>query len=169
LLFHDGPSLQSAFSSANIQYRVGRADQKSTVFLRLTSRYVDAGSAKLGEILLPIDHKAFSIDETPVPELIRLKDDVSQIVHEQYGPLWRPTCDDETATGQQPAPVTPLWCASYRGRGAGGWSGPCRRRCPRAARAAGAQSEPECLCGALGQVGQVPVQSDPLRRALRTP
>ena len=38
----------------------------------------------------------------------------------------------------------------------------------RTARAAGAQSEPECLCGALGQVGQggVPVQGDPLRRAL---
>ena len=29
------------------------SEHKSTVFLRLTSRYVDAGSAKLGEILLP--------------------------------------------------------------------------------------------------------------------
>src|SRR5450759_1775478 len=38
----------------------------------------------------------------------------------------------------------------------------------RAARAARAQPEPECLCRALGQVGEggVPVQGDPLWRAL---
>jgi hypothetical protein len=43
-----------------------------------------------------------------------------------------------------------------------------RIRSGRTARTACAQSQPECLCGALGQVGQggVPVQSDPLRRAL---
>ena len=41
-------------------------------------------------------------------------------------------------------------------------------RSGRAARATRAQSEPECLCGALGQVGEggVPVQGDPLWRAL---
>ena len=41
-------------------------------------------------------------------------------------------------------------------------------RSGRAARAACAQPEPECLCGALGQVGEggVPVQGDPVRRAL---
>jgi hypothetical protein len=35
-------------------------DHRSTVYLRLTSRYVDAGTAKLGEILLPADDKSFS-------------------------------------------------------------------------------------------------------------
>ena len=41
-------------------------------------------------------------------------------------------------------------------------------RSGRAARATRAQSEPECLCGALGQVGEggVPIQGDPLWRAL---
>src|SRR6266404_650291 len=41
-------------------------------------------------------------------------------------------------------------------------------RSSRTAGAAGAQPEPECLCGALGQVGEggVPVQGDPLWRAL---
>jgi hypothetical protein len=41
-------------------------------------------------------------------------------------------------------------------------------RSGRAARAARAQPGPECLCGALGQVGEggVPVQGDPLWRAL---
>jgi hypothetical protein len=37
-------------------------DNRSTVFLRLPSRYVDAGVTKLGEILLPADDKAFSFD-----------------------------------------------------------------------------------------------------------
>lgn len=52
---------------------------KSTAFVRLTSRYVDAGAAKLGEILLPIDDKAFSFGPTPVPDLIKSKDDLTQI------------------------------------------------------------------------------------------
>src|SRR6266436_8163242 len=43
-----------------------------------------------------------------------------------------------------------------------------RFRSGRAAHAAGVQPEPECLCGALGQIGEggVPVQGDPLWRAL---
>jgi len=41
---------------------------RSTVYPRLTSRYVDAGAAKLGEILLPIDDKAFHFEPTPKQE-----------------------------------------------------------------------------------------------------
>lgn len=65
---------------------------KSTVFVRLTARYVDAGAAKLGEILLPADDKAFSFTETPVPDLIRAKEDMRQVVHDGMGniPLTRP-------------------------------------------------------------------------------
>jgi hypothetical protein len=44
---------------------------KSNAFVRLTSRYVDAGAAKLGEILLPIDDKAFSFGPTHIPELFK--------------------------------------------------------------------------------------------------
>src|SRR5262252_10958160 len=44
-------------------------DTKSTVFVRLTSRYVDAAASKLSEILLPVDDKPFSLNETPKPEL----------------------------------------------------------------------------------------------------
>ncbi len=67
-------------------------DHKSTVFVRLTARYVDAGAAKLGEILLPPGEKAFSFTETPVPTLIEAKDDDSQVVHDGLGniPLTRP-------------------------------------------------------------------------------
>jgi len=52
---------------------------KSTVFVRLTSRYVDAGAAKVGEILLPVDDKPFSFDATPVPDLIAGKTNNAQV------------------------------------------------------------------------------------------
>lgn len=43
---------------------------RSTVFVRLTSRYVDFASAKMSEIALPIDDKAFAFEPTPIPDLI---------------------------------------------------------------------------------------------------
>ena len=46
-----------------------RDNTKSTVFVGITARYTDAGSAKVSEILLPEDDKAFSFTETPLPEL----------------------------------------------------------------------------------------------------
>lgn len=52
---------------------------RSTVFVRLTARYVDAGSAKLQEILLPPDEKAFSFEPTPVPDLIESSKDETQV------------------------------------------------------------------------------------------
>lgn len=48
----------------------GQADKRSTAFVRLTSRYVDAGTAKVCEILLPPDDKAFSFEPTPVPQVV---------------------------------------------------------------------------------------------------
>lgn len=73
-------------------------DHKSTVFLRSTSRYVDAAVAKLGEILLPADEKAFSFSEMPVPELIAASEDESQVAHSGMGnaPLTRPLAQGET-------------------------------------------------------------------------
>lgn len=47
-------------------------DIRSNAFVRLTSRYVDYASAKLGEILLPIDDKAFSFEPVPESGLIKL-------------------------------------------------------------------------------------------------
>ena len=52
-------------------------DTRATAFVRLTSRYVDAGTAKICEIALPIDGKAFTLNATPVPELVDSKDDTT--------------------------------------------------------------------------------------------
>jgi hypothetical protein len=85
---------------------------RSTVFHRLTSRYVDAGVAKLTEILLPADDKAFSFSETPVPELIQAKEDDSQVVHSELGvPLTRPLQPGE----QPPSPALALGAPSPPG------------------------------------------------------
>jgi len=62
---------------------------RSTAFVRVSSRYVDAGTAKVCEISLPIDDKAFSFDPTPVPDLVKMADDKTQVVHPIHGPLER--------------------------------------------------------------------------------
>ena len=94
-----------------------QSDYRSTVYLRLTSRYVDAGVAKLGEILLPADDRAFSFTETPVPELIAARQDESQVIHSDTGePLTRPVTPGEVAGqpsavpggGAQPPARVPL-------------------------------------------------------------
>lgn len=50
-------------------------NNRSTLYVRLTQRYVDAGTAKLGEILLAPGAKSFSFSATPVPDLIDAKED----------------------------------------------------------------------------------------------
>lgn len=53
---------------------------RSFAFVRLTARYVDAGSAKAVEILLPPDDKAFTMRPTPRPELLDALEKAHQIV-----------------------------------------------------------------------------------------
>lgn len=51
--------------------RVGNSSDgvKATAYVKLAARYVDAGTAKVCEIALPIDGKPFALKATPVPEL----------------------------------------------------------------------------------------------------
>ena len=82
-----------------------RSEGKSTAFVRLTSRYVDAASAKISEITLPIDDKPFAITPTPVPELIAGLDDMRKVLHGDGAPLMRDISPEETPQQQQPAPT----------------------------------------------------------------
>ena len=82
----------------------GKPEYRSTVFLRLTARYVEAGAAKLSEILLPPEDKAFSIKETPIPDLIKAKGNKSQVVSNEGLPLTRPMQPGEAPPA--PAPMT---------------------------------------------------------------
>lgn len=53
----------------------GNNEKKSTAFVRLTARYVDMGAAKVSEIVLPIDDKAFSFEPNPALPLHALVKD----------------------------------------------------------------------------------------------
>lgn len=77
--------------------------KRSTVFIPMTARYVEAASAKLGEILLPAGEKSFSIKPTPVPELIEMAksnkviiEDGSMGVGEIGQPWMRPAAPGES-------------------------------------------------------------------------
>lgn len=86
------------------QGRSETGEVRSSVYIPLTSRYVDAGSSKLGEILLPIDDKAFSLDAGEVADLIKAKDDERQVTDNAGQPLMRDPKPEEAAAMAQPGP-----------------------------------------------------------------
>lgn len=49
--------------------RSNEVSNRSTVFLNITRPYVDAAAARVGDMLLPTDDKAFAIEPTPIPQL----------------------------------------------------------------------------------------------------
>jgi hypothetical protein len=72
------------------------SDGRSTVFVRLTARYVDMGAAKIAEIVLPIDGKAFSIKPTPIPDSVSPFASVAKAIQDM----------GETPVGQAINPVS---------------------------------------------------------------
>lgn len=107
---------------------------RSTIFVRLTARYVDAGTAKLAEILLPPDDKSFTFEPTPVPDLINAKEDEAQMMHPETGmPMERDPKPEEVA---QAVASPPQMSASPSAMGMG--AGPSVPAVPGAPPAAGA-------------------------------
>ena len=68
---------------------------RSTAFVRLTTRYTDAGKAKVGEIILA--DKTFSIEPTPLPDLVHEKFDSTQVTDEMGRPMFRESRSTEQA------------------------------------------------------------------------
>jgi hypothetical protein len=83
-------------------------ESRSTAFVRLTSRYVDAGAAKLAEILLPADDKAFSFGPTPIPEMVESQDDMRPAVGPDGAPIMRAPDPAAPVAGPAPVPGTPV-------------------------------------------------------------
>lgn len=75
---------------------------KSTAFVRLTARYTDAGAAKLSEISLPMDGKAFSLTPTTEPDLVKAAEDTTPATI-QGQPVMKP--GDNPNDPSQPATV----------------------------------------------------------------
>lgn len=85
--------------NGNITQITKRNNTRSTAYVRLTSRYVDMGAAKISEITLPIDDKAFSIKATPVPDLIAKSEDQTPLTQHpvtgEVGAVKRPPVQGE--------------------------------------------------------------------------
>ena len=77
---------------------------KATAFVAVTARYVDAGTAKVCEVSLPIDGKPFTLKATPVPEMSEAAEDTTpaeQIVGEPMpGPDGQPVAVADLAKHQ---------------------------------------------------------------------
>lgn len=85
--------------------RVDQDASRSTAYVRLTARYVDAGYSRLAEMTLPIDEKAFAFKALPDPELIKHKDDLEQMTHPNGTPMMRAAKPEEMPAGPPPAPA----------------------------------------------------------------
>jgi len=80
-------------------------DNRSTVFIPLTARYVDAAHAKVSELLLPMDDKPFAFDPTPVPELIAAREMLKQVM--QNGGELPPVPQQPVAAAVAPTSLIP--------------------------------------------------------------
>lgn len=87
--------------NGNLTQIAARNNTKSTAFVRLTSRYVDMGAAKISEIILPIDDKAFTLGPTPIPDLVSQLEDKSPLMQDGKQ-VFRPLAENE------PPPAAPL-------------------------------------------------------------
>ena len=75
-----------------------------TLYVRLTSRYVDAASAKSQETLIPTDEKSFSYEPTPVPSLITKQHSKAPVMLSDGTPAERDATPSEQASMPAPLP-----------------------------------------------------------------
>lgn len=81
-------------------------DKKSTLYTRLTTRYVDAAGAKLAEVLLGPGAQAFSLKETPLPQAVEAQDDTSPIRLDHVP--GQPLAMRSLKPGEAPPPIVPV-------------------------------------------------------------
>lgn len=68
---------------------------RSHVFLPITTQYVDNAAARVGDMLLPTDDRAFEIKPEPIPELTGLKGDTTPMLHPSGEPMLQPADEGE--------------------------------------------------------------------------
>ena len=75
---------------------------RSTVFLRLTTQYVDSAAARVSDMLLPTDDAIFEIKPQPDPEILDAQESNAPLMA-NGAPVLRPAADGEQPTGTGPA------------------------------------------------------------------
>ena len=79
---------------------------RATVFLNITRPYTDAASARVSDMLLPTDDRAWAIKPTPIPEMVEHKKDMRPAIGPDGQPIMRPQGPDEQPQAAQ-APAAP--------------------------------------------------------------
>jgi len=87
----------AAKPTADGQMRETEASAGSTVFPNITQPYVDAVSARVGDMLLPTDDRNYAINPTPIPELANYEPE----------PVVPPPVVQQVEPGPQMAPGQP--------------------------------------------------------------
>lgn len=87
-----------------LRREVAPAAAGCTLYVRLTSRYVDVAAAKAQEILIPTDEKSYSYEPTPVPDLIAKQHDKSPVLLANGAPAERDATPSEQASMPAPLP-----------------------------------------------------------------
>jgi hypothetical protein len=84
--FHEGTWIKPLTINAPVTTTARKGDPgedpKSTAFVRLTSRYVDAGAAKISEVILSPSDKSFTMKPMPMDELVEGMTDLTPVTQE---------------------------------------------------------------------------------------
>lgn len=107
--FHSNRWMKPTSPEGGVITRDGqKADtSKCSLYIPFTRRYVNAGVAKVQEILLAPDERPFGAEPTPVPELVKQMKDTRQIEVEGIG-LERDQTPKEVNPGTGGTPEHPL-------------------------------------------------------------
>ena len=83
-----------------------QTEVRSTVFPNITQPYVDAGAARIGDMLLPTDDRNFELESTPLPEMLEMESLLKDAKNASPLPAQPPPA---TATSvPPPLPTSPL-------------------------------------------------------------
>lgn len=95
-------------TSDSVSFDVKKPKGRSTAFANITRPYVDAGAARVADMLLPTDDRNWAIRPTPSPSLVDGKDDMRGVAGPDGQPMMRPTQPHEMpAQGDPAAPAQP--------------------------------------------------------------
>lgn len=96
--------IKGATKSSGLMRRARPNQTRSTMFLNITRPYVDSAAARVADMLLPTDDRAFEIKPDPIPDVTPFKDDESIAVHPVSGQVATNTV--QGPQGPQQVPLT---------------------------------------------------------------
>jgi hypothetical protein len=85
-----------------IKQRPGKKSTRSSIFLNITKRYVNAAAAHVSDKLFRSDVSNYGLRPTPIPSLAQMMDDVSPAMDESGQQMTAPMMDEQDQPMMQP-------------------------------------------------------------------